>query len=65
MSVNSIVAGTVFLGLNIAVSLSSLTSGTLEMPITVSPLPRGASFALVISWNRVDFPVEGNPINAA
>ena len=35
------------------------------MPMTVSPLPRGASFALVISWKRVDFPVEGKPISAA
>jgi len=39
MSVNSIVAGTVFFGLKIPVSRSSRGSGTLEIPMTVSPLP--------------------------
>ena len=49
MSVNSTVAGTRFFGLYIAVSVSSRASGTLEMPMFTSPLPRGASLALVMS----------------
>ena len=67
MSVNSMVAGTRLRGLYIAVSRSSRSSGTFEMPTAVSVLlcPRGASFALVISWNSVVFPVDGNPISAA
>ena len=38
------------------------------MPMDASVLPgaeRAPSFALVISWNRVDFPLEANPIRAA
>src|SRR5687768_4206447 len=65
MSVNSIVAGTRFFGLNIAVRRSRRASGTFEMPTAVSPFPLGASFALVINWNSVDLPVEGKPISAA
>ena len=65
MSVNSTVAGTRFFGLYIAVSMSSRSSGTFEMPMLTSPLPRGASLALVISWKRVVLPLEGKPIRAA
>jgi hypothetical protein len=65
MSVNSTVAGTRFFGLYMAVRMSSLASGTLEMPMLTSPLPRGASLALVISWNRVVLPLDGRPIRAA
>ena len=45
----STVAGTRLRGLYIAVSASSRASGTFEMPMLTSPLPRGASRALVIS----------------
>ena len=65
MSVNSTVAGTRFFGLYIPVSTSRRSSGTFEIPILTSPLPPAPSRALVMSWKRVDFPLEGNPINAA
>ena len=49
MSVNSMVAGTRLRGLYMAVSASSLASGTFEMPMSTSSLPRGATRALVMS----------------
>jgi hypothetical protein len=47
------------------VSTSRRSSGTFEIPMFTSPLPRGASRALVISWKRVVFPLEGKPMRAA
>ncbi|MEX0651124.1 MAG: hypothetical protein WD186_03755 [Actinomycetota bacterium] len=42
-------AGVFLFGLKMPERRSSPGSGTFEMPMAVSPLPRGASFALVIS----------------
>ena len=47
------------------VSTSRRASGTFEMPMLTSPLPRGASLALVMSWKRVVLPLEGKPMRAA
>src|SRR6516165_9778723 len=67
-SVNSTVAGTRFRGLYISVSLSRRASGTFEMPTDVSPLlcvVRAVLCALVMSWKRVDLPLDPKPIRAA
>ncbi len=67
MSANSTVAGTCLRGLNRAVSRSSRSSGTREMPTLASALPpaRGASRALVSNWKSAVRPVDGKPMSPA
>src|SRR5207248_1265470 len=67
-SENSTVAGTRFFGLYIAVSRSRRASGTFDIPTVASPLPwavRPVSRTLVMSWKRVDFPLDATPMRAA
>src|SRR2546430_9623523 len=57
-----------FLGVYIAVSRSRRASGTFDIPTVASPLPwavRPVSRTLVMSWKRVDFPLDATPMRAA